>query len=119
MSPRLLADSNDRWVADLPLDRDSIEALLQGLCATDELHLVALPHVLLDHARYCENAEPHLAQNLRQRGVIQLTGDLGPDVLGSEPLLQEPTEHRVAAWQEERSTVERAGEPSPARLGEL
>src|SRR6266571_783723 len=83
---------------EMPLrcDADGVEALLEGLCATDQLHLVALSHVLLDHAGYCEDAEPRLPKDLRQRGVIQLTDDLGPDVLGSEPLLQQPTEHRVA-----------------------
>src|SRR5262252_247138 len=119
MPPRLLADRNDRWMADLALDRDSIEALLQGLCTTDELHLVALPYVLLDHAGYCEDAEPRLAKDLRQCRIIQLTDDLGPNVLGREPLLQQPTEHRVIARQEEGSIVERAGELPLARLGEL
>lgn len=117
--PRPLADGHDRGVADLPLDRDGVKALQKGLGAPDELHFVALPHFRLEHAWGGEDAEPCLPKDLRQRGVIHLTDHLGSDVLGSEPLLQRATEHRVATWQEEGHAVERAGEPPSAGLGKL
>jgi hypothetical protein len=79
------ADRHDRRMPELPLDRDRVKGLPQLGQPAHEMNLVAPPDLLLDHLGRDESSQLRLAQNGRERGVVELGDDLGAQVTGVEP----------------------------------
>src|SRR3569623_119653 len=96
---RDLADRRDGRVLDLALDGDREEPLPDVLRAPHELEPIPLAELLRHHVGRREHTEPLLAQDRRQRDVIELRDHLRPNSTRLKPFVERAPERRVAARQ--------------------